>query len=65
MSAIVLVTPGIVWNEQHAPRRPCCSLWREGRISFIRDYRYVGYVTDDAELVLPGDAGSFGRGTGY
>ncbi|TPM94701.1 sigma-70 family RNA polymerase sigma factor [Mesorhizobium sp. B2-1-3A] len=39
--------------------------WREGRISFIRDYRYVGYVTDDAELVLPGDAGSFGRGTGY
>ena len=39
--------------------------WREGRISFIRDYRYVRYVTDDAELVLAKDAGSFGRGTGY
>lgn len=32
--------------------------WRDGRISFIRDYRYVGYVTDDAELVLARD----GRG---
>lgn len=26
--------------------------WREGRISFIRDYRYVRYVADDAELLL-------------
>jgi hypothetical protein len=26
--------------------------WRDGRISFIRDYRHVGYVVDDAELVL-------------
>jgi RNA polymerase sigma-70 factor (ECF subfamily) len=26
--------------------------WRDGRISFIRDYRYVRYVADDAELVL-------------
>ncbi|QND63320.1 sigma-70 family RNA polymerase sigma factor [Mesorhizobium loti] len=39
--------------------------WREGRISVIRDYRYVSYVADDAELVLARDAGSFGRGTGH
>ncbi|AZO44539.1 MULTISPECIES: sigma-70 family RNA polymerase sigma factor [unclassified Mesorhizobium] len=38
--------------------------WREGRISFIRDYRYVSYIAEDAELVLARDAGSFGRGTG-
>ena len=31
--------------------------WKDGRISFIRDYRYVRYVVDDAELVLvPGTA---------
>jgi RNA polymerase sigma-70 factor (ECF subfamily) len=29
--------------------------WRDGRISFIRDYRYVGYIADDAELVLAPD----------
>ena len=26
--------------------------WRDGRISFIRDYRYVRYVAEAAELVL-------------
>lgn len=26
--------------------------WTDGRISFIRDYRHVSYVIDDAELVL-------------
>jgi hypothetical protein len=26
--------------------------WRDGRISFIRDYRYVRYAIADAELVL-------------
>jgi RNA polymerase sigma-70 factor (ECF subfamily) len=26
--------------------------WRDGRISFIRDYRHLRYVIDDAELVL-------------
>lgn len=31
--------------------------WREGKISFIRDYRYVRYVVADAELALTGDAG--------
>ncbi len=25
--------------------------WRDGRISFIRDYKYVRYVVDDAEFV--------------
>lgn len=39
--------------------------WREGRISFIRDYRYVRYVAEDAELVLAKDAGSSGRSTGH
>ncbi|MEI9429845.1 sigma-70 family RNA polymerase sigma factor [Mesorhizobium sp. Cs1299R1N3] len=36
--------------------------WREGRISFIRDYRYVRYVLDDADLVLAREAGSGGNG---
>jgi len=26
--------------------------WADGRIRFIRDYKYVRYVIDDAELVL-------------
>jgi RNA polymerase sigma-70 factor (ECF subfamily) len=30
--------------------------WTDGRISFIRDYKYVRYVVDDAELVLAPDA---------
>jgi RNA polymerase sigma factor (sigma-70 family) len=30
--------------------------WRDGRISFIRDYRYVRYVTADAELTLAPEA---------
>ena len=30
--------------------------WREGRISFIRDYRYIRYVIADAELALAADA---------
>lgn len=37
--------------------------WREGRISFIRDYRYVGYVADGARLVLASDVRSSGHGT--
>ena len=35
--------------------KPCYLMWLEwadGRISFIRDYKYVRYVIDDAELVL-------------
>jgi RNA polymerase sigma factor (sigma-70 family) len=30
--------------------------WRDGRISFIRDYRYARYVVDGAELVLAPEA---------
>lgn len=30
--------------------------WRDGKISFIRDYRYVRYVVTDAELALAPDA---------
>src|SRR5207237_2911533 len=34
--------------------------WTDGRVSFIRDYRYVRYVVDDAELVLaPGRRASW------
>jgi RNA polymerase sigma factor (sigma-70 family) len=36
--------------------------WRDGRISFIRDYRYVRYVTADAELTLAADANPSGDG---
>ena len=32
--------------------------WSDGRISFIRDYKYVRYVVDDAELVLSLPAGA-------
>jgi RNA polymerase sigma factor (sigma-70 family) len=39
--------------------------WRDGLISFIRDYKYVRYVIDDAELVLSPDAASPGEGTAY
>src|SRR5437762_6703345 len=30
--------------------------WQDGQIGFIRDYKYVRYVIDDAELVLAPDA---------
>jgi hypothetical protein len=39
--------------------------WRDGRISFIRDYRYVRYVAADAELVLATDAESAGGGAAH
>ena len=38
--------------------------WTAGRISFIRDYRHVRYVIDDAELVLAPDVAPPGKGTG-
>jgi RNA polymerase sigma factor (sigma-70 family) len=37
--------------------------WAGGRISFIRDYKYVRYVIDDAELVLAPDAAPPGQRT--
>jgi Sigma-70, region 4 len=48
--------------------KPSYLMWLEsmdGRISFIRDYRYVRYVIDDAELVLAPDAAPPGKGTAH
>jgi RNA polymerase sigma-70 factor (ECF subfamily) len=39
--------------------------WKDGRISFIRDYKYVRYVIDDAELVLAPDAPPLGVETAH
>jgi len=36
--------------------------WTDGRISFIRDYKYVRYVVDDAELVLAPDGKAASEG---
>ena len=50
--------------EHRADPKPAYMMWlewRDGRISFIRDYRHVPYVAADAELVLTPDALS-GRG---
>jgi RNA polymerase sigma factor (sigma-70 family) len=43
-----------VWENPSAtkPDYVMWLKWKGGRISFIRDYRYVRYVVDDAELVL-------------
>ncbi len=41
--------------EDRADPKPSYLMWlewRDGRISFIRDYRYVRYVAADAELTL-------------
>ena len=37
--------------------------WTDGRISFIRDYKYVRYVIDDAELVLAPETAPPGEAT--
>ena len=45
--------------EDRADPKPSYMMWlewRDGRISFIRDYRYVRYVTADAELTLAPEA---------
>ena len=39
--------------------------WTDGRNSFLRDYRYVRYVVDDAELVLAPDTAPPGEGTAH
>ena len=44
--------------ENRADPKPSYMMWlewRDGRISFIRDYRYVRYVVADAELALAPD----------
>lgn len=53
-----------VFEDRAAPK-PSHFMWlecRHGRISFIRDYRYVRYILDDADLVLAREAGSGGNG---
>jgi RNA polymerase sigma-70 factor (ECF subfamily) len=48
--------------EDRADLKPSYVMWlewRDGRISFIRDYRYVRYVTADAELALVPGGGAF------
>jgi RNA polymerase sigma-70 factor (ECF subfamily) len=50
--------------EDRADPKPSYMMWlewRDGRISFIRDYRYVRYVVADAELSLAPDATPAGR----
>jgi RNA polymerase sigma factor (sigma-70 family) len=45
--------------ENRADPRPSYFMrleWRDGQITFIRDYRYVRYVIADAELTLAPDA---------
>jgi hypothetical protein len=41
--------------ESRADPKPSYTMWlewRDGQISFIHDYRYIRYVTADAELTL-------------
>jgi RNA polymerase sigma-70 factor, ECF subfamily len=54
-----------VWEDPPAvkPSYLMWLEWTEGRISFIRDYRYVRYVVDDADLVLAADRAPPGDGT--
>jgi RNA polymerase sigma-70 factor (ECF subfamily) len=57
-----------VWEGDPQAVKPSYLMWLEwtdGRISFIRDYRYVRYVVDDAELVLAPDAVPPGEGTAH
>jgi len=54
-----------VWDGPRAPK-PSYLMWLEwtdGKISFIRDYRHVRYVVDEAELVLAPDAAAAAEGT--
>jgi Sigma-70, region 4 len=54
-----------VWEDPQAvkPSHLMWLEWTDGRISFIRDYRYVRYIIDDAELVLAPDPAPPGEGT--
>jgi RNA polymerase sigma factor (sigma-70 family) len=54
-----------VWEDSQAVK-PSYLMWLEwadGRISFIRDYKYVRYVIDDAELIPVPDAALPGEET--
>jgi RNA polymerase sigma factor (sigma-70 family) len=50
--------------ENAAEAKPSYLMWVEwtdGRISFIRDYKYVRYIIDDAELILAPDTAPRGE----
>ena len=52
--------------ENRADPKPSYIMWlewRDGQISFIHDYRYVRYVTADAELTLAPEAKPADNGT--
>jgi RNA polymerase sigma factor (sigma-70 family) len=54
--------------ENRADPKPSYFMWlewRDGRISFIRDYRYARYVVADAELALAPDAKPDGTGAAH
>ena len=54
--------------EDRADPKPSYMMWlewRDGRISFIRDYRHVRYVVADAELVLAPDVQRAGDGARF
>jgi RNA polymerase sigma-70 factor (ECF subfamily) len=51
--------------EDRADPKPSYMMWlewRDGRISFIHDYRHVRYVAADAELALAPDIKPAGDG---
>jgi RNA polymerase sigma-70 factor (ECF subfamily) len=56
-----------VWGDPQAakPSYLMWLEWRDGRISFIHDYRYVRYIVDDAELVLAPDSEPAGDGDAH
>jgi hypothetical protein len=54
-----------VWEDSRAAK-PSYFVWLEwtdGRISFLRDYRHVPYVVNDAELILAADRAPPGEGS--
>ena len=54
-----------VWEDSRAAK-PSYFMWLErtdGKISFLRDYRHVPYVVDDAELILAADSAPPGEGS--
>jgi RNA polymerase sigma factor (sigma-70 family) len=54
--------------EDRADPKPSYMMWlewRDGRISFIHDYRYVRYVVADAELAHAPDARSADHGAAF
>ena len=54
-----------VWEDSQAvkPSYLMWLEWKDDRISFIRDYKYVRYIVDEAELLLAPEALSPGEGT--